>query len=88
MPSAPPPDDWVLTRRRAVGNRIRELRLWRNLSQERLAERCGVDRQTVNRIEMGHQAATIDTLIRIAQALAVPLTDLVRGLGSPLPPEE
>lgn len=37
-----------------------------------------MDRQAINRIENGHQAALIDNLIRIADALNVPLADLVR----------
>ncbi|MER5750587.1 helix-turn-helix transcriptional regulator [Streptomyces sp. NPDC002088] len=77
MPSAPPPD-WVLARRRAIGDRIRDARRGRKLSQERLAELAGMDRQAINRIEQGHQAALIDNLIRIADALNTPLADLVR----------
>jgi transcriptional regulator with XRE-family HTH domain len=57
----------VLTRRRA-----------RKVTQEALAEAAGLDRQAINRIENGHQAAYIDTLIRIAHALDTPLADLVR----------
>ncbi|NUS83631.1 MAG: helix-turn-helix transcriptional regulator [Streptomyces sp.] len=77
MPSAPPPD-WVLHRRRAIGDNLRAARLERNLSQEKLAELSGLDRQAINRIELGHQAALIDNLIRIADALDIPLADLVR----------
>lgn len=77
MPSAPPPD-WVLARRRVIGDHIRDARLEANLTQEKLAELAGMDRQSINRIEQGHQAALIDNLIRIADALAVPLADLVR----------
>jgi len=77
VPSAPPPD-WVLVRRRAIGDNLRAARLERNLSQERLAELAGLDRQAINRIELGHQAALIDNLIRIADALNIPLADLVR----------
>ncbi|MEU5108331.1 helix-turn-helix transcriptional regulator [Streptomyces sp. NPDC021354] len=86
MPSAPPPD-WILARRRAVGDRIRELRRWRNLTQEELADRAGMDRLAVNGIELGYQSPGLDTLIRIAEVLEVPLAELVRDIGSPLPPE-
>jgi transcriptional regulator with XRE-family HTH domain len=48
------------------------------MSQEKLAERSLVDRQTINRIEMGHHSTRLDTLLLIADALGVPLTDLVR----------
>jgi transcriptional regulator with XRE-family HTH domain len=77
VPSAPPPD-WVIERRRAVGARIRAARLHANLTQERLAEMAGMDRQAVNRIEQGHASPLLDNLIRIADALNVPLADLVR----------
>jgi transcriptional regulator with XRE-family HTH domain len=77
VPSAPPPD-WVLVRRRAIGDHIRSARLHANLSQERLAELAGMDRQAINRIEQGHQSPILDNLLRIADALDIPLADLVR----------
>lgn len=77
MPSAPPPD-WVLARRRAVGARIRTARLHANLTQERLAELAGLDRQAINRIEQGHASPKLDNLLLIADALNTPLANLVR----------
>jgi len=74
---SPPPPDWVIARRRAVGDRIRAARRIRGLSQERLAELAGMDRQAINRIEQGHQSPILDNLIRIADALGVPLSELV-----------
>jgi transcriptional regulator with XRE-family HTH domain len=49
-----------------------------NLTQEKLAELAGMDRQAVNRIEQGHSSPLLDNLIRIADALDTPLADLVR----------
>lgn len=77
MPSAPPPD-WVIARRRAIGEHIREARLHANLTQEKLAEAAGLDRQTINRIEQGHASARLDNLLLISDALGVPLAYLVR----------
>ncbi|PNG21404.1 helix-turn-helix domain-containing protein [Streptomyces cahuitamycinicus] len=77
MPSAPPPD-WILQRRREVGDRIRDARLHANLTQEKLAELADMDRQTINRIEQAHASPKLDNLFRIADALDVPLADLVR----------
>lgn len=37
-----------------------------------------MDRQTINRVEQGHQSPILDNLIRIADAIGVPLSDLVR----------
>ncbi|MFJ1653230.1 helix-turn-helix transcriptional regulator [Streptomyces sp. NPDC088337] len=52
-----PPSDsqpaGVIARRRAIGDHIRAARLRANLTQERLAELAGMDRQAVNRIEQG-----------------------------------
>lgn len=78
MPPTEPPPEWVLVRRRALGERIRSARESRRLSQERLGELSGKDRQTINRIEQGHVSTRIDTLYRIAQALETSLAELVR----------
>ncbi|MEU9498274.1 helix-turn-helix transcriptional regulator [Streptomyces sp. NPDC048196] len=77
MPSDPLPD-WVPARRRAIGECIRSTRLHRNLTQERLAERAGLDRKTINRIENGVMSPVLDHLLLIADALDVPLAVLVR----------
>lgn len=77
MPSDPLPV-WVLQRRRAIGDRIRETRLRRNLTQETLAEHCDLDRKTINRIEGGMASPLLDHLLLIADALDVPMTLLVR----------
>lgn len=76
MPPAPP-SPRVLAARRAVGDRIRAARLHANLTQEALGERAGLDRQAINRIEQGHASPLLDNLVRIADALDVPLRDLV-----------
>lgn len=77
MPSAPPPD-WVIDRRRVIGDQIRAARLEANLTQQKVAELAGMERQAINRIKQGHQAALIDNLIRIADAIGADLADLVR----------
>jgi transcriptional regulator with XRE-family HTH domain len=78
VPTDPLPD-WVLQRRRAIGDNIRAERKRQKLTQERLAERAGLDRKTVNRIEQGTYATLIDHLLLLANALDIPLADLVRG---------
>ncbi|WP_145877580.1 helix-turn-helix domain-containing protein [Streptomyces sp. BK340] len=77
MPSDPLPD-WVLTRRRVIGDAIRAARGNRQLSQEKLGELTGLDRKTINRIEQGTHSTHLDHLLLIADALNVPLADLVR----------
>lgn len=77
MPSAPPPD-WIRDHRRLVGARIREARLYANLTQEKLAEAAGMDRQAINRIEQGHQSPILDNLLRIADVLHTDPGDLIK----------
>lgn len=77
MPSAPPPD-WIRDHRRTVGARIRAARLHANLTQERLAELAGMDRQAINRIEQGHASPLLDNLLRIADVLHVDPGDLIK----------
>ena len=68
MPSDPLPD-WVLDRRREIGDNIRAARTARRMSQEQLGEATGLDRKTVNRIEQGAYSTLLDHLLLIARAL-------------------
>jgi transcriptional regulator with XRE-family HTH domain len=68
----------VLTRRRAIGDAIRAARGVRKISQEKLGELTSLDRKTINRIEQGTHSTSLDHLLLIADALNVPLVDLVR----------
>jgi len=68
----------VIARRRRVGARLRGLRLERNLTQETVALRAGMDRASYVRIEQGQSSPLLDTLILIADAIGVPLAELVR----------
>lgn len=78
MPRPTPPDDRVIARRRQVGEQIRHVRERHNLTQIEVCSRSGVDVATYSRIEQGHSSPLLDTLIRIADAIGVPLADLVR----------
>ncbi|WP_326592886.1 helix-turn-helix transcriptional regulator [Streptomyces brevispora] len=78
MYDQPLPRDLVIARRRAVGDRIRAVRLHANLTQEAVSLRSGVSLASYNRIEQGHSSPMLDTLIRIADAIGVDLAALVR----------
>jgi transcriptional regulator with XRE-family HTH domain len=78
VPRPTPPDDWVIARRRQVGDRIRRVREDHDLTQLDVCERSGIDVATYSRIEQGHASPKLDTLIRIAAAIGVSLADLVR----------
>lgn len=60
-----------------MGETIRAARLRASLTQEKVALAAEIDRPSVVRIEAGQQAPTLDTLIRLARAIGVPLRDLV-----------
>lgn len=62
---------------RALGERIRELRKVRAISQERLAELAGVHENHVRRIERGESNPSYLVLRRIARALDVRAGKLV-----------
>lgn len=76
MPIAPEPPEWVLAHRRRVGMRIRDLRIDAELSQECLAQRAGLDRKTIYRIELATYSTSIDHLAMVAAALGVSIAFL------------
>jgi transcriptional regulator with XRE-family HTH domain len=76
MPTEQPA--WVLAQRRTIGARIRAAREHTNLSQVALADRCGVDHKTIHRVEHATSDPSLSLLLRIAQALDMPLADLVQ----------
>lgn len=62
-----------------LGNSIVKTRGKKNISQEQLAFRSGVDRTYISRIEKGHANPTIKTIEKIACALKVKLHVLLRN---------
>ncbi len=58
----------------AIRNRIRELRAGHGeMTQQALADRIGVTRQTVNAIELGKYSPTLEMAFRIAAVFGAPL---------------
>jgi transcriptional regulator with XRE-family HTH domain len=70
--------DWVPTRRRQIGDRIRLRRHELRLSQVGLAERVGRDHKTIHRWESAATAPDLNDLLLLAYALDIPLADLVQ----------
>ncbi len=60
-----------------LNNNIKYLRSLRGISQQGLADKVGIDRSTVSRIENNEIETTIDNAIKIAEALDVSLYELV-----------
>lgn len=59
-----------------LGQRVRELRTSQGLSLEVLAERASLSHKYLQSVEAARQAATIDTIQKIADGLAVSAVDL------------
>lgn len=57
-------------------NQIRVLRKERGISQEDLARRCGVSRQTINAIENNKYDPTLGLAMRLARLLGTAVEDI------------
>jgi transcriptional regulator with XRE-family HTH domain len=70
----------------AFGRAVRRVRSAQGLSQEELGFKSGLDRTYISGIERGTRNPTLESLWRIARALNVPASDLIReaerNLGS------
>jgi len=62
---------------KAIGNRIRTLRIEKGLSQEKLANEADIPLSQIGRIERGETNPTISTLNVIAEALEIQLHNLL-----------
>ena len=60
-----------------LGQNIKAQRMAQKISQERLALMIGTDQAVIARIEAGTQNSGISKYIRIADALGMPLYDLI-----------
>ncbi|MBI4560550.1 MAG: helix-turn-helix transcriptional regulator [Candidatus Rokubacteria bacterium] len=58
--------------------RLKRLRAERKLSQAAMAEKSGVSREYIARLETGKQDPTLGTLQKLAKALKVKLPDLLK----------
>lgn len=65
----------------ALGGTIRRLRKSRGISQEKLALMADVDTSYVGRVERGDNNVAILTLIKIAEALEITLSELMTEAG-------
>ncbi|UMB79208.1 XRE family transcriptional regulator [Dickeya fangzhongdai] len=60
-----------------IGNKIKQLRITRNISLNDLSRLSGVSKAALSKLESGHSNPRVDTLDAIASALRVPLSDLL-----------
>ena len=71
--------------KRLIGDRIRQLRKEKGLSQEKLGYESELHCTHIGSIEMGQKNFSIDTLIKVAKGLNVEVADL---FNFPMPPAE
>ncbi len=64
-----------------VGQRIRNYRTQKGLSQEKLAELSGCHPTYIGQIERGEKNATLESIEKISSALHIPLSQLFEKLG-------
>ena len=65
---------------KALGQRIRELRLKQGYSQEGFADHCGVHRTFMGTIERGETNLSFSNLVKVSQGLGITLSELLSGL--------
>jgi len=63
------------------GGNLLRIRQARRLSQESLAERAGIHRMQISLFETGQRQPLLETLVRLAGALEVPLATLLEGIA-------
>lgn len=66
-----------------IAKNIRLLRRKQNMTQDQLAERLHVTRQTVSNYETGKSQPDIDTIVRLAEALQADPNTLIYGIPTP-----
>ncbi len=66
-----------------LGNTVRELRLMHGLTIAEVAERAGISRGMLSKIENAQTATSLETLSRLAQALGVSMSTLFRRYDVP-----
>jgi transcriptional regulator with XRE-family HTH domain len=73
-----------------IGQRLRRVREKRNVSLAGLGRATGISKSTLSRLESGHRKPSLELLLPIAAALAVPLDEIVAAprIVDPRMPQE
>lgn len=66
--------------RAPFGERLRQLRTASGFSQEELAHRSGLHRTYVSSVERGRRNVSLDNIMKLARALDVEASELLRGM--------
>ncbi len=68
---------------RLLGERVRARRELLGISQESLADRCGVHWTFLGQVERGRRNLSLHNLLKVAAGLGVDPCELVQGLRPP-----
>ena len=63
-----------------LGEAIKEARLSRNMTQEQLGEKIGVQKSQISRLEKG-RSISLSSMARIFRAMNIPLSLEIGGIG-------
>ena len=77
--------------REFLGQRLKQLRIERGYSQEKLGQRAKLSGKFIGEVERGEKSISIDSLYRVSVALEVPLkqlTDVRPGKRAVVPSED
>jgi transcriptional regulator with XRE-family HTH domain len=66
----------VATLRKKFGERLRQIRLSRRMTQERFAEALDISVDFLSLVERGRNAPSFETLDKIAKRLKMPVAEL------------
>lgn len=61
----------------SIGNRIKNIRIRQGISQEQLAEMCGLSKTHMSHLETGSTKGSMPAFLTVANALHVTLNDLL-----------
>ena len=78
-------DEASILVRLGVASNIRTIRKERGHTQTAFAEMISVNRSYISQIECGRGNISLDVLVKIADGLDCPVTDLFRGLEVDVP---
>lgn len=65
---------------------LQQERLRQNLSMNHVAQKAGLSQQMVSYVERGIRIPTLDTILRVAEALQVDLGKIITEVSAPKKP--